>query len=367
MDTISLFSILPDVLPEFIQLIPAGEFRAADNRGPFRLKDAPALFAAFAALGRVSIDENHSTDLAGPKGSPAPASGWIVALENRNGETWGRVEWNKRGRELMEDKAYRGISPVLNHSESGDVTGILRVALTNNPGLTQLNSLFSKEKNMTKTTFVSLFQAAGLSDQSDETALLTFITNAKTFMDDAIQAAEIKEARDFSTVLDALTSKFTKDVASVPESLVSEAEEAAGLEKGAGLEKAVKTLCTLSRDADKSGDMRKTILSLQERLDKSESSRLKEKGELFIDQAIKDGKPIRALRDDYIARFMREPDQVTKEISMMPSIHTGGIVTPPPSGSGTVLLTREDEEMISSFGLDREKYIDQKKREGERS
>src|SRR5690606_11059898 len=95
-----------DTPPEFIHLLPAGEIATGDNRGPFRVKNAAEVIAASLQAGdRLVLDENHSTDLAAPKGLPAPAMGWIVALESRADGIWGKVEWTAEGQRLVTGRA----------------------------------------------------------------------------------------------------------------------------------------------------------------------------------------------------------------------------------------------------------------------
>ncbi len=133
-------------VPSWIMLLPAGEIRTADGRGPYRLDDATALQASLAAAGgRLPVDENHSTDLAAPKGGPSPARGWIVALEARADGVWGQVEWTEPGKALLAERAYRHISPVITHLKDGTVTGLLRASLTNRPNLRGLAALHQEE------------------------------------------------------------------------------------------------------------------------------------------------------------------------------------------------------------------------------
>ena len=76
----TLHMLLPngDGVPEWVHLVPAGTFSGTDGRGPYRLDDPAAVIAASMAAGKLALDENHSTDLAGPNGQPAPARGWVV-------------------------------------------------------------------------------------------------------------------------------------------------------------------------------------------------------------------------------------------------------------------------------------------------
>jgi phage I-like protein len=124
--------------PQWVMLIPAGEFSGRDGRGPFRLADTARVIAATEALGMtagVPIDYDHATDFAAPKGRPAPAAGWIRELQERDGALWGRVEWTPHGAKAITSREYRYISPVFQYSPDGGVTRLLRAGLTNNPNL----------------------------------------------------------------------------------------------------------------------------------------------------------------------------------------------------------------------------------------
>ena len=97
-----------DGVPEWVHLLPAGEVRTQDGRGPYRAADVAALMAAsLPEGGKLVLDENHSTDLAAPKGASAPAMGWIVELQARSDGIWGRVDWTGAGRRLVEDSIER--------------------------------------------------------------------------------------------------------------------------------------------------------------------------------------------------------------------------------------------------------------------
>ena len=124
--------------PQWVMLIPAGEFSGRDGRGPFRLNNAARVIAATEALGLtagVPIDYDHATDFAAPKGRPAPAAGWIRKLEARDGALWGCVDWTPHGAKAITSREYRYISPVFQYSPDGAVTRLLRAGLTNNPNL----------------------------------------------------------------------------------------------------------------------------------------------------------------------------------------------------------------------------------------
>lgn len=122
--------------PEWIHLIPAGQVVGRDGRE--WVNDSPQLvLAAFAARGvDLPLDLEHSTELKATQGEPAPAVGWIKDLQARAGEIWGRVEWTEDGRNAVESKSYRYVSPVfLFERESKRVVSLTSAGLTNRPNL----------------------------------------------------------------------------------------------------------------------------------------------------------------------------------------------------------------------------------------
>lgn len=127
--------------PEWIHLLPAGEFRGVDGRGPYRLDQPDAVIAASLPPGggaKLVVDENHATDLTLATGQPAPARGWITALAARADGVWGQVDWTGAGAELVTRREYGGISPVFDYAADGRVLRVRRAALTNLPNLAAL-------------------------------------------------------------------------------------------------------------------------------------------------------------------------------------------------------------------------------------
>lgn len=128
--------------PEWIELIPAGRFSGADGRGPYLNTTPDAVVAETRAdmqrrglSGGIPLDYDHATDFR--ERGPAPAAGWIVDFEVRNGAIWGRVDWTPDGAEHVRAKHWKYISPVFLHSddEHRHVTCLLHAALTNDPNL----------------------------------------------------------------------------------------------------------------------------------------------------------------------------------------------------------------------------------------
>jgi phage I-like protein len=148
--------------PEWIELVPAGEFHGRDGRGPFRLSEPGRVIAATNNLrmeAGIPIDYDHATDFAAPEGRPAPAAGWITELTARDGALWGRVEWTTHGAAAVATREYRYVSAVFEHDGKGEVARLLRAALTNNPNL-YLTAISARKGEMDN--------ASGDSDGEDE-------------------------------------------------------------------------------------------------------------------------------------------------------------------------------------------------------
>ncbi len=132
--------------PEWIELIPAGRVSGRDGR-KWNNDRPDTIVAAFNANGAdLVIDVEHATEHKAPGGDPAPAVGWIGALENRGGAIWGRAEWTQSGRAAIENREYRYISPVfLFEKKTSRITQLLSAGLTNMPNL-RLAALNQQQK-----------------------------------------------------------------------------------------------------------------------------------------------------------------------------------------------------------------------------
>jgi len=179
-----------EVLPEWIQLFPAGpEIVARDGR-KWRLDYPDRVIAAFAAhRADLPVDINHSTELKVPKGEPAPAAGWIKQVALRDGALCARVDWTVLGREGLSAKTYRYLSPAFLFDKDGQIVSLRSAALVTSPALvmpalaTRQNSDPNPETPMKYT--LALCAALGLpttlvGTEMTEAHLLEAINAAKT-------------------------------------------------------------------------------------------------------------------------------------------------------------------------------------------
>jgi phage I-like protein len=294
--------------PEWVHLIPAGVFRGVDGRGPYRLADPTAVITASAALLPAPIDEAHVTDLGAATGAPAPARGWIVELQARENGIWGRVEWTDAGRALVADRAYRGISPVMDIAKAdGEVRLLRRASLTNVPNLPQLTTLHAEGAAMDEELMKRLRAILGLDEAADAAAIITAM--------EAVMADRTMQA------------------------------QRAG--------KALETATTLQSQ----------MQQLREELTAARTERARERAAGVVDKAIHDGKPVKALRDHYISRHAQDPEAVERELAAMPSLHAGGIQDPLPAADADG-LTAADRNVIALLGVDPKAFAAEKARFG---
>jgi phage I-like protein len=260
------------------------------------------------ADGHLPLDENHSTDTAALAGAPSPARGWIMELQAREDGIWGRVEWNETGRQLMSERAYRGISPVFTaDKKTGHVQKLLRAALTNTPNL-DLHALHQQNQE-THLDLATIRAALKLPADADEAALLAAITAGHA------ASAELATVR--------------------------QSQQAAAGE--------VQTMVT-------------RLVAMETELNTLRANTQRAAAVSFIDSAIAAGKPISALRDHYVARHMADAVNVEKEINALVSIHAGGM--PPQKhdvGDGDE-LTSEEMAVCKKMGQDPKKFAENKKK-----
>ena len=334
MDVSSHTTELPDAAeaPPWVHLLPAGVFSGVDGRGPYTLANAQGVIDASMRAGRLPIDENHATDAALKSGGPAPAVGWITAMDARADGIWGQVEWTRAGQALLGDRAYRQISPAFGHTADKRVTRVVRASLTNAGNLPLATLHHTQDDGM---DLVKLRAALGLPAEADEAAILQAATAAAAAISTHAQqlgaiaaAAGVAAGANAETIATALHTTLQAGRATV-----GEAQRMAG-----------------------------ELVSLQTQLTTLANERLRERAAAAVAQAQKDGKPIPpVLVEHYIARHMADPAAVEREFAALPSLHTsnfpvaGGVVPP---GDG---LSAEDRDVCRIMGTDPKKFLETKR------
>lgn len=316
--------------PEWIHLLPAGTVTTIDGRGPYRVADPAALVtASLNGSERLVLDENHATDLAAPKGEPAPARGWIVELQARADGVWGRVAWTKAGAELMADRAYRHISPAILHDAQNNVTAILRASLVNRPNLKGLTALHTVQPTEISMDLKKLAAALGLPETATEAEILAAI------------AARGPSITALQAVLDPIA-------------------QAAGLSAGADAAAVLAGVQKLSAgDGQTIAALQSELAGVTNQLNMLVSTGRQEKATAFVDDAIRAGRVgIKPMRDHYIALHVENPARTEQLVNAMPILGGSGTFIPQaePSADGRIALNAEQRHAARLLGLSEADY-----------
>lgn len=199
-------------VPASVQLLPAGSVVGRDGRAWLNSHPGVVLSAFNTHGGPLAIDYEHASEK--DTGAPAPASGWITALEDRGGEIWGTVEWTERAANMIAAKEYRFLSPVFYFDEAMNVVAMKGAGLTNQPNLimTALNKRGSfsspdiptplENQHMDKATRIALCKSLGLADEASDAAILTAVTTLKDDRQVAMNKAETPDPKKFVPIAD---------------------------------------------------------------------------------------------------------------------------------------------------------------------
>jgi phage I-like protein len=313
--------------PSSIELIPAGALiRGRDGRRWKNGHPQKVVLNSTARLSRLVIDENHATDLSAPKGGSAPAMGWMTGLRTgEGGSIWADVEWTKRGEQAVLNREYSFISPVFLYDEQGEITVVLRAALTNSPNLQlpALNSERPESINQEESMNKELLAALGLSETATEAEILA-----------AVQGLRSKAA------------------------LNAAGPDKAGEQTGGGSKAFAVDLAAYAPRADLKA-MEARALAAEGQLAGLNAAKFKAEVEGVIDQAVKDRKIAPVSRAEYLALCATadQLENLKKVFATTPAIIGAGIQAPegtPPAAGGGAALNAEETATYKAMGYTEE-------------
>ncbi|MGY3571960.1 phage protease [Vibrio paucivorans] len=188
-------------IPEWLMLIPAGVVQGLDGR-TWQNTQPQAVVDAFNDDGLdLPWDVEHATHIKGPQGEYAGAAGWIDALEVRDGEIWGHLDWNDRGRWIIEDKDYKYYSPAFLYDDTGVITKVRSCGFTNDPNLADLPALNHKGGAMPIPKAIAV--ALGVTENADETSAVAAINTMRLAMNsrDTVDLSKYVPRADYQLAL----------------------------------------------------------------------------------------------------------------------------------------------------------------------
>lgn len=220
---LSANSVAPGA-PEWVHLMPLGDIQGRDGR-QYTLRNAQAIIDDFDARAvDLPIDFEHQTLSAKEtRVGPVPAAGWIKELKAKPDGIWGRVEWTVTAKNMISEKEYRYISPVMMHRlDEIEVRRLTGAGLVHHPNLT-LTALASEEDTMDdqRPIMHRIAQRLGLADGASENEIMQALEDAlskdpdpekfvpieamQSIMDDRFfQTSEHAETRALAKVDDAV-------------------------------------------------------------------------------------------------------------------------------------------------------------------
>lgn len=188
-----------DTAPDWIQLTPPGPRIIGRDGRNWRMTDPAAVVKAFnASSQRPHIDIEHSTQLKGPKGEPAPAVGWIEEMDVRDGALWGRVDWTAEGLNAVSSRAYRYLSPAFTFDRgTSEVLRMVSAGLTNNPNLDMAALNASGDEENDTTMDPAILEALSLNSNASAADAVVAIVKLKEAREMALNSAETPDAALF--------------------------------------------------------------------------------------------------------------------------------------------------------------------------
>ena len=133
-----------------IEIAKVGEYNGSDKDGnPIKEnlteESLKAIVDEANSTGReILVDKQHNSMKKGPERDDS-ACGWLKALSFRNGSIFGKCFWTKLGRELIDSRILRFISPVFHLNGEGVPTKLVNVALVNQPALNDINPVINSQ------------------------------------------------------------------------------------------------------------------------------------------------------------------------------------------------------------------------------
>ena len=191
-----------------IEIAKVGEYNGSDKDGnPIKEnlteESLKAIVEDVNNEGReILVDKQHNSMKQGLERDDS-ACGWLKALSFKNGSIFGKCFWTKLGRQLIDSRILRFISPVFHLNKEGIPTKLVNVALVNQPALNDINPVINSQPteikeesiiDMTKEELKALIEEI-LAEKAKEEAI-------RDVKEEAIEAA-IEKAPGVVEVIDA--------------------------------------------------------------------------------------------------------------------------------------------------------------------
>ncbi|MDD4817111.1 MAG: phage protease [Victivallaceae bacterium] len=328
--------------PDRVLLFAYGvtDYEAGGKRKKYQFDkaDAVRLQRDFSAAGvDVPVDYNHQQLRAATNGQPAPAAGWITALEAEGDGLYARVKWTPKAEEMIRNREYRYTSPTFYLTSSGRVNKLYNLALTNLPATVGCRELVAAEQS-----FAGAGEPPGTTNKEmDMDDLETLLGLSKELAGEELDAA-------CRAKLGELTA-LGRDAAA----LLDAVREPLALEAGAGLKELSGVVLTLVERAKEGDSLSSRVAMLEKDLDDNDKR-----------EAIKAGLAEGRICNAHLTALEKESCEGAKKI-----INANPAGTFPTAGkqvdrqtvkTGGGGMTALERSMAAALGLTDEEYIKSK-------
>lgn len=357
------------------QLLPAGEFAARDGRpGPgkkWKLSDAQgaklaATLNALAARTPIVIDYDHQTLHVEKNGGKAPAAGWIKRTEWRPGEgLFATVEWTAAAKAHIDAREYLYISPVIVYDADGNVTGLLMAALLNYPGLVGMDAVIAELSGLSHTDnlespdmdlLTKICALFALAAGSTPEALMAHLTTVKAQLD-GTAALKAKLGLPETADLQGVMNKVVELQGVIPH--VAALKTKLGLPDATDLQGVITHVEALKASVGKpDAGALASMVALQTQIAVLTAQLNGDKVTGLVDQALKDGKLLPAMRDWALELGKKDLAALQGYIAQVPatalgSLQSGGKEAP---GGGEAALSAAQAAVMAKLGLTAEQF-----------
>ncbi|MGA7673536.1 MAG: phage protease [Rhizomicrobium sp.] len=319
--------------PKWVQLFPAGTFKPVDGRGPWTLGDPAAVIAASKLP--APIDYDHGAERPANVSLNSRAAGWIEELATAGPEGqsgfWARVDWTPEGAKAVAAKEYRFLSPSFIHTKAGQITKVLRAALTNTPAL-ELKALASiEQENSSVDPLAQIREALGLAATASAEEVISAIK--------ALKSGSAAMCTQLASIATAAGVEVAKD------KTVDETHVAAICSK-------IKT--PVAGDKTTIEKLQGEVDTLQKSIATMQGERASDTATTKVDKAIEDRKLVPAQRDWAISYCSRDPKGFDDMIGKAPTILANGRTAPNSAADGE--LDDDQKAICSALGLDEKTF-----------
>lgn len=343
---IELMSAAAGTVPEWVNLLPAGELSTSD--GLRYLVDQAAMEAIMASVNarRVDlvIDYEHQTY----EGGQAPAAGWVKELQARPDGIWGRVAWTERGKGYVANREYRYLSPVILVSkDSRRVMDLVAVGLTNVPRINDFPPLTNKDKGDQGMNWLDKLKTvlgleAGASEEQAVAAVEKTLNSAKGLLATLRTLVGLNESAEAPQVLESVKTELNKAKAGAGQVIPNSVLAALKLSAGAGESAVLGAIRGLQEGSQQ-------LEALQNRLEALERGDLERQANSLVDAAMKAGKVAPASKDDALKWATKDPKGFEAYMNTAPRVVPMGDLPDGPTktpGAGLDDVQREVNKML---------------------